>query len=249
MNWSIEDEMVVRRFGAGRELVWIHGLGEQSSSFDQVARMLDGYAHVLVDMPGYGRSPWPREPSSLDELADRIVRFVGDRRPILAGHSMGGVLAQLVAERVAIGGIVNIDGNLTGGDCSYSRQAAAYTLDDFIARGYEVILDDIYKRGIADPALRGYYAAMRAASPHVFHRHSVELVALSDGETLARRFAALDIPVCFIAGGVDGGLCARSRAQLEEHRVRWCSIEPSGHWPFIDQPAAFVQAVRRLAPA
>jgi hypothetical protein len=39
MKWSLEDGMVVRRTGEGRELVWIHGLGEQSASFDRVVAL------------------------------------------------------------------------------------------------------------------------------------------------------------------------------------------------------------------
>lgn len=264
MSWTLESGMVVRRAGSGRPLVWIHGLGEQSASFDPITRLLPGFTHVLVDLPGYGRSPWPRRaaepqcgeanasgsqdaPSSLAQVAEDLARWMPPGA-IVAGHSMGGVLAQLVAEQTAIAAIVDIDGNLSRGDCTFSAQACAYSAADFAEHGFDRMRDEVYKRGISDPALRGYYVAMRMASPEVFHRHAVELVELSSTEALAARLAALAIPTLFVAG-VPGGVCERSRALLDEHGVRWIGIADAGHWPFIDQPAAFAEAVARFTAA
>lgn len=242
MKWSVEDGMVVRRAGEGREIVWIHGLGEQSASFERAIGLLPGYQHTLVDLPGYGRAAWPDEPSSLADVAAQLARWIGDRAPIVAGHSQGGVLAQWIAEQTRVAAVIDIDGNLSRGDCTFSAQAVAYTLEDFIAHGFDVMRDELYKRGIANEALRGYYAAMRAASPHVFHRHATELVESSSTETHVERLAALTVPVLFIAG-VPDGICERSRALLDAHRVHWIGIEPAGHWPFVDQPRAFAAAV------
>ena len=245
MKWSLEHDMVVRRTGEGRELVWIHGLGEQSASFDAIVARLPGFEHVLVDLPGYGRAPWPAQTESLEAVADRLAAWIGDRVPVLAGHSMGGVLAQWVAERTPVAGVIDIDGNLSRGDCVFSGQATEYSLDDFVATGFDVMRDELYKRGIANPPLRGYYAAMRASSPQVFHRHATELVAVSTTETLAGRLAALRVPVLFIAGVPDGS-CERSRALLDAHGVHWIGVQPSGHWPFLDQPAEFAAAVTQF---
>ena len=55
MQWSLERGMVVRRTGMGPRVVWIHGLGESSVSFEPVIEKMTGCSHVLVDLPGYGR--------------------------------------------------------------------------------------------------------------------------------------------------------------------------------------------------
>lgn len=243
MELAIEHDMVVRRFGSGRPLIWIHGLGEQSASFDPVTRLLPAYAHVLPDLPGYGRSAW-RRAESIEETVDRLSLWV-PHSAVLIGHSLGGVLAQLVAERVRVAGVINVDGNLSRGDCTFSAQAIAYSAADFAAHGFDTIRDGVYKSGIADPALRGYYAAMRMADPQQFHRHAAELVALSESETLAGRLAALAVPKTFIAGH-PAGICARSFALLKQHAVEHTAIDFTGHWPFIDQPAVFVDAVTRF---
>jgi pimeloyl-ACP methyl ester carboxylesterase len=202
---------------------------------------------VLVDLPGYGRSAWPAtlpDGNSLDQLADQLARWI-DVPAILVGHSMGGVLATLVAERRPMRAVIDIDGNLSRGDCSYSAEAAAYAPDGFSIHGFDRICDAVFARGAEEPALRGYYAALRMSSPAVFHRHSIDLVALSEGETLAGRLAALKIPALYIAGA-PGGCCERSRSLLDRERIRTVAIEPAGHWPFIDRPEAVATAITGL---
>jgi pimeloyl-ACP methyl ester carboxylesterase len=245
MRWSLEHGMSVRRTGEGPELVWIHGLGESSVSFEPVLPRLPGFTHVLVDLPGYGRSPWPAEASSLEAVADQLARWVTPHAALI-GHSMGGMLATLVAERTAVRAIVDVDGNISRGDCTYSAGIAAYSLDDFRARGFAATRARVYEEGIAKAPQRGYHAAMCFASPDVFHRHAVDLVALSETDTLAPRLAALRVPALFVAGGMPDGICADSRALLDRHGVRWLSIEPSGHWVYLDQPERFAAEVARF---
>jgi pimeloyl-ACP methyl ester carboxylesterase len=249
-RFSLEHGMSVRRFGSGPEIVWIHGLGEWSVSFDVVAqhRTLSGFSHTLPDLPGYGRSPWPDAPrdagsDSLDDLANRLVGWLKEREPaVLVGHSMGGALATLVAERTPVRGVVDVDGNISGGDCTYSGKAASYTAEAFAAHGFTALRDEVYADSVSSPPLRGYHAALHLASADVFHRNGVDLVRLSLSETLAPRLAALSVPSLFVAG-VPGGICERSRALLDHHGVRWVGVSPAGHWVYVDQPDAFAAAV------
>ncbi len=251
--------MIVRRFGSGPELVWLHGLGEWSANFDVIARnpALDDFSHTLPDLPGYGRSPWPEASTSAGDrdslalLAAHLIAWLGGRPPaVLVGHSMGGVLSTMIAEQIAVRGVVDLDGNLTRGDCTFSAQAAAYSLDDFLAHGFAELRAQVYRGGLQDLALRGYHSALAAASPAVFHRNAVDLVIASATETLAERLTALRSPALFIAG-VPGGICERSREQLDRLGARWMGIEPAGHWVHIDRPdelaAAIAGFVRELA--
>ena len=245
---SVEHGMSVRRFGSGPDVFWIHGLGEQGASFDAITQHpgLAGFTHVVPDLPGYGRSAQlaTRGLGTLDALADHLVSWIAAHapRPGLIGHSMGGVLATLIAERIPISAIVDVDGNLTRGDCTFSAEAAGYDRDEFVATGFATMRARVGERGQAEPALRGYHAALALADPDIFHGNAIDLVRLSETETLSPRLAAVRARVLFVAG-VPGGICERSRAQLDQHRIRWVAIEPSGHWPFIDQPEAFAAAV------
>jgi pimeloyl-ACP methyl ester carboxylesterase len=248
-SWSFEHDMIVRRFGTGPEVVWIHGLGEWSVSYDAIVRhpRLAGFAHTLPDLPGYGRSPWPAElpeGDSLDQLADHLAAWLAPRPPaVLIGHTMGGVHATLVAERVPARGVIDIDGNLSRGDCSFSERGAAWTTEEFAERGFAELRAEILAEGERDPALQGFHAALCASSPVMFHRNSIDLVRLSSTHTLAARLAALRCPSLFVAG-VPDGVCEESRALLDRDGVRWVGIEPAGHWIYIDAPDAFAEAVQ-----
>ncbi|HEY5946121.1 MAG TPA: alpha/beta hydrolase [Kofleriaceae bacterium] len=244
MSWSLEHGMMVRRATErGPRVVWIHGLGESSVSFEPVIAKLPGFQHVLVDLPGYGRSPWPERVPSLVELGEQLAGWLAKEPPAtIIGHSMGGVLCTFIAERTPVRAVVDIDGNLTRGDCSFSALASAYTLEDFIADGFAEIRAKTYADGIKRPELRSYHAAMCFASPELFHRHSVELVELSTAGTLAPRLAALPVPKLFVAG-VPDGICLESRALLDRLGVRWVGIEPAGHWVYLDQLDRFAAAV------
>lgn len=250
MRWSFEHGMVVRRFAtgprSGPRVVWIHGLGESSVSFEPVIAKLPGYSHVLVDLPGYGRSPWPDAAPALADVADTLARWLDEEPPAtIVGHSMGGVLCTFVAERTAVRAVVDIDGNLTRGDCTFSASASEYSLDDFVAHGFAELRAQVYADGQARPELRTYHAAMCFASPRVFHRHARELVELSTAGTLAPRLAALHVPKLFVAG-VPDGVCAASRALLDELGVRWVGLAPAGHWVYLDQPGRFAAEVDRF---
>jgi 3-oxoadipate enol-lactonase len=243
MRWSLEAGMVVRRTGEGPRVVWIHGLGESSVSFEPVVSRMPGFSHVLVDLPGYGRSPWPEAATNLLTLADHLAGWLADQPPaFLIGHSMGGVLAQLIAERTHVKGIVNVDGNISRGDCTFSALSHQYTLAEFRERGFAEMRAKVYADGATRPELRTYHAAMCFASPDVFHRHAADLVELSTRNTLASRLAALSSPALFVAG-VPDGVCAETRRLLDEHKIRWVGIEPAGHWVYLDQIERFVQEV------
>jgi pimeloyl-ACP methyl ester carboxylesterase len=160
---------------------------------------------------------------------------------------MGGVLAVLLAERHSrhVRRVIDVDGNVSLEDCVFSGQAAAMSLEQFCAGGFGDMRDQIYRQGVDDEALRGYYTSLRLCDPRAYHLSSAELIAESRPEDLAARLARLPVPVLYVAGSPRGA-SARSRELLARSHVPTVEISPSGHWPFIDQEAAFVASVRRF---
>jgi len=116
------DEAEIKRANAtGRTpVVFIHGLWLLPSSWDRWAGLFDeaGYAPLT---PG-----WPDDPNSVEEanahpevfadktigqVADHFSEVIGrlDRKPVVIGHSFGGLLTQIVAGRGASAASVAID--------------------------------------------------------------------------------------------------------------------------------------------
>ena len=252
---SDEHELRVRRAGAGaRAIVFVHGLGESSRCFEELAAhpALAEHRHVLVDLPGYGRSPRPARASSLAGLADLLAAWLARHEPgaILVGHSMGGVIGTILCEGHpgAIAAFANLEGNVSPGDCTFSALAAAQQEDAFAAGGFDRLRDQVRERGAADPALRGAHPSMLEADARTYHAHARELVAISADESMAARLAAIAArtPLVYVAG-VPGGAAPRTLELLAERAIPTVRVEPAGHWPFVDQPGTVAAAIRALA--
>ncbi len=78
-------------------LVFLHGIGGAARAWrEEIAAFGDRYRAVAWDMPGYGASV-PLASVSIVALADALQDFlqqIGARRPILVGHSIGGMIVQ-----------------------------------------------------------------------------------------------------------------------------------------------------------
>ncbi|MGW0859152.1 alpha/beta fold hydrolase [Streptomyces sp. NPDC002690] len=82
-------------------LVLLHALGMDSSDWDAVAPVLARRRRVhALDLRGHGRSDWPGT-YSLQLMRDDVLGFLdalGLERVDLVGHSLGGIVAYLVAQ-------------------------------------------------------------------------------------------------------------------------------------------------------
>jgi pimeloyl-ACP methyl ester carboxylesterase len=92
--------------------VLVHGLGGSHLNWLQVAPGLAGLGRVLaLDLPGFGWSPRDGRASGVMDERRTLSRFIAELatgHTVLAGHSMGGVIALLQAavEPVSAAGLV-----------------------------------------------------------------------------------------------------------------------------------------------
>ena len=255
---TLESGMFVQEYLAENSagtLLFLPGLGSWGGSFDTIIshQLLSGWHKLVPDLPGYGRSPWTAEPLTLSEIADKIAGWLSrraEKEVIVVGHSLGGVLATMLAEQCQqiVTGLINVEGNVLLEDCSLSALVAAQSLDDFVSHGFARLAEDIYHSGLSDQASRKYYASLCLCDPRAYHAHSLELVALSRSEKLAARLAALSIPVFFLAGS-PGGISIHSLEALKKAGICCRIIEQAGHVPFVDQPECFVREVDAILAA
>src|SRR5512132_4197132 len=98
--------MVWRSWGEGSPLVLLHGAsGSWTHWIRNVLPLAERFRVMVPDMPGYGDSDAPREPHTADGLADLVASGVSALLPPptsldLAGFSLGGIIAGLVAARL-----------------------------------------------------------------------------------------------------------------------------------------------------
>jgi pimeloyl-ACP methyl ester carboxylesterase len=84
-------------------VVLIHGVGADLEMWEPVAERLAPLHDVVrYDMLGHGASAKPPGPYRLDDFVDQLRRLVeglGLERFVLAGFSMGGLVAQVCTRR------------------------------------------------------------------------------------------------------------------------------------------------------
>jgi pimeloyl-ACP methyl ester carboxylesterase len=95
----------------GPPLLFVHGYFGLAIAFERMMECLASKGHrcVAIDLRGHGDSPHAGDLGkvSIHDYADdvdRVARLLGD--PVIVGHSMGGLLAQLAAVRGVAKGLV-----------------------------------------------------------------------------------------------------------------------------------------------
>ena len=93
-------------------LVLLHGITESSGSWDPIVERLRAtYRVVTVDLRGHGESPLGEAYDPVSYATDVVetVASAGIERPVVIGHSLGGVVASAVAAISPVGGVINVD--------------------------------------------------------------------------------------------------------------------------------------------
>ncbi len=170
----------LRTGGAKPPVVLLHGLMGSGACWTPLARALEGeFDVVMPDARGHGGSSAPHHGYRYDNHASDVVgliRGLSLSRPVLLGHSMGGMTAAVVASRGAgiLRGLILVDPTFL----SPERQREVRDSD----------VADQHRRALGLPKT-DLVAESRARHP----RRSAEIVALQAEARLKTRMAAFDV--------------------------------------------------------
>ena len=97
-------ELYVKTIGSGKHaMILLHGIGSGGMSWLPVMTSLAAGAQLIIpDLRGHGESGHPESGYLLDDYANDLERLVSHfeiERPILIGHSLGGLTAVTWAKR------------------------------------------------------------------------------------------------------------------------------------------------------
>lgn len=229
--------------GAGSAIVFVHGLGGTSNSFQALLGALGGFRCIRPDLPGSGRSPRPFQALSMEHFAAIIAEIIqkfGGGPAHLVGHSMGTLVCQHVAARLP-----ELVRSLTlFGPIVDPAEAARQRLKDRarLARQEGLI-------GIADAAVAGALSstsksANPLAAPLIRESHMRQdaegfaqtCEALAAAEPADLRF--LRSPTLIVTGDEDA-VAPPSVAQALADKVKGSRVkvlEHCGHWTPIERP-------------
>lgn len=242
---------------AGREdgvpLVFLHGIGGGARLWTgQLAAFGARYRAVAWDMPGYGGSA-PLAAGSVAALAEALAAFLRGLsldRPVLVGHSLGGMIVQSCladtpgAARAAV--LAQTSPAFGGRDPAWAREFVAARLEP-LDRGRGMA--ELARESVAgmvgdapDPAGVELARAVMAETPEAAYRAStLAMIGFDRREALAR----ITVPTLLLAGSKDQNAPAATMARMAERvpGAEYVCVEGAGHLLMLERPAAFEAAL------
>src|SRR5712692_7290630 len=235
-------------------IVLLHGIAgaariwqPQQQTFAQA-----GFRPDAIDLPGYGSRP-PVDALNFNMLAEDVERLI-DRleldRPVLVGHSLGGMIAQTMLRRrpqgyraVVLSGTSPAFGNPSG---EFQKKFLADRLGPLDAGKTMSELAPEIVDGIigpmADPTGRALAVDCMAAVPAPTYRASVRcLVDFDERGNLGR----IEVPVLCLAGQHDRNAPAAMMERMAARipGARYLCLPGVGHLPNLEAAQVFDGAI------
>jgi pimeloyl-ACP methyl ester carboxylesterase len=235
-------------------VVFLHGIGGGAHSFaPQIANFAAaGYQPVALDLPGYGARE-PVEELSFDALAEDVERAVARnalQKPVLVGHSMGGMVVQTLLRRQPDGyaaAVLSCTSPAFGnpaGDFQKKFVAdrlapleAGRTMADTAQRAADSMMGPT-----ADPAGRAVFIEAYAAVPESTYRAAVNCLVTFDERA---NLSAIRIPVLCLAAEHDRNapVAVVEKMASKIPGAYYFCLSGLGHMPNLEAPGAFDAAI------
>ena len=234
-------------------LVFLHGIGGAARAWrGQIEAFSDRYRAMAWDMSGYGGSA-PLPAVSIATLADALqdfLRAVGAARPILVGHSIGGMIVQQwltkypdVAAAIVLAQTSPAFGKADG---DWQKEFIGARLGP-LDRGETMVslAPTLVKELVGDdPDVRGMELARNcmAAVPEASYRASMLALLGFDQRSALKNIA---VPTLVLSGSRDKNAPAPMMAKMATYipSATYVELEGAGHLLNLERPAAFNAAL------
>lgn len=224
-------------------LILIHGAGGTHLHWPYNLRRLNHHHIFSPDLPGHGKSNGLGE-QSVEKYAQSIaawMREAGIRQATVAGHSMGGAIAQTLALNhpklveklilISTGPRLSVNPDMLEKLSSPSTSEAAIDL----------ITKWSYAPGTDPKLLEHVSSEMKATRPAVLYG---DFIACDQFDS-SGHLAELSMPVLVICGEVDKMTPPSLSKQLASQipRAKLVVIPGAGHMVMLEQPEAVAKAI------
>jgi pimeloyl-ACP methyl ester carboxylesterase len=265
-RFEVNGVLVERHGSRGRPLILIPGLASGSWVWQDTIRAFapDHVVYVLT-LPGFdGRAPAGPAPFATARAAvEELIASRHLEKPVIVGHSLGGILALAVAEDkpALVGGIVSIDGLpvMPGTEDLAPEQRAQFAERTRAQIGKQppalfAQQQQAYMRtiGVLDMAQADALARLTARSdPASVGSWAADVLTLD----LRPGLKAIQAPVLTIVPYLDldsaqqgltpAGKADYYRALMEgTPKLQVATVAPARHFAMFDQPQAVIAAIR-----
>ncbi|OYV29476.1 MAG: hypothetical protein B7Z82_00260 [Halothiobacillus sp. 20-54-6] len=246
--------------GGGLPVLIMHGLFGSLANWRGVARDLaDAYRVINIDLRNHGRSPWA-EGLSYEAMADDVLRLMdrlGLERARLIGHSLGGKLAMVLADRAP-------------------ERFTHMVVVDIAPKAYPAWHQDVFSalRAVDLATLTSRESARAQMAPFVFDPDVRAFLAANLGhetqdnrlawrwrfnlDTLQQAYPETSLmpglngffcgPALFIRGAGSAYIEPEDRPVMARNFPGGClyTLNNTKHWPHTEDPRGFIRGVRQF---
>lgn len=233
-------------------LLFVHGWGcDHTFWFRQAPAFRRRHRVVTVDLRGHGRSDKPQQDYTMEGFAEDLLALVGTiglQRPVLIGHSMGGVIGLALARRwpEAISAVVIADSPIVP-EMVESPQWQQF-VESISSSAYHEIIDGVVRSSLfhpkAEESLREKAARTMSSAPqHVIASAMVEMASFvrSLRENPGSRLA---VPALFISAATP--LVSLEAVKGYYPEMQTGQVVGAGHFLQMEAPDQFNAMLRRF---
>lgn len=227
----------------GTTVVFVHGLGGDSNSFQCQMSDLEAYHVLRPDLPGSGRSPYRPGGPSLRALAKQLrdaLTALNIKEAHFVGHSMGTILCQYLAvDHPDLVKSLALFGPITEVPIA-ARQALSERAAKARREGMARIADQVSTGSVGAPARTKnpvtqafVRESLMRQDPRGYASHCLALSTMKAAE-----FAKIMCPTLLIAGALDPVAPPAMTETLCEHisHSRKEVLTDVSHWMMIEDP-------------
>ena len=239
-----------RTGGSKPPLILLHGLAANGACWAAVTHALEGdYDVIMLDARGHGKSSVPDSGYRYEDHADDVVGLIEALRlshSILIGHSMGGLIAAVVASRNPELLRCLILADPTFLSPKVQREIRDSDVADQHRRTLKMSLDDVVAEARIRHPDRSLDTIERIARARLQTSTGAFDLLTPPNPDYMQVVSAIEVPSLLVIGGSAGVVSPEVAADLQRlnPRLQVEQIPEAGHGLHYDQPERFAVVVK-----
>lgn len=250
MNIVIGDQLInYEEAGSGKVIVFLHGWGADLTTFNDLATKLSTDFRVIrIDFPGFGKSPVPQNPWSVQEYVECVSAFLRKLKVAkphaLIGHSFGGrvIIKGLGTGRLTSGRVILID----AAGIKPKKTTKGKVIATIAKTGNSVAALPGLRR-IKEPLAESFRRKF-GSSDYQAAGELVEIFKRTIDEDLTEYLPAVTVPTLLL-WGINDQDTPLSDARLMQKAIPHSTLEvyeDTGHFAYLDQPQRALNDIRKF---
>lgn len=240
------------RRGKGTPLMLVHGFPLDSSSWNEIAPLLENvFDIILPDLRGFGQSTTIESSYTISDMADDLAGLLdhlGIEKTAMAGHSMGGYVALAFAkkypDRVSGLGLVS---SQAAGDPPERKEGRYKTAADVAEKGIGVVVEAMTPKLSADVRVQAFVRGMIEKQSKVAVIGALK--AMAEREDSMSILSSFNFPFVLIHGDSDALIPIDRSKEIKTAMpsAQYVELIGAGHMPMMEFAKETADALSFLA--